>query len=198
MNHQHLPHLDLAQYYPFITFRTAESTDSFLQSLVLQNKPNGEKQLEGDHYLDRSTKGAFLKGDVLCYLNDFLKMRRNDLYELVAFSVMPNHVHLLARPQVKLSLMMQKIKGSSAKAINERLRMSGQFWAKDYYDKAIRDEKHFSLVYQYIKNNPLKLNEPKNSIPRFYGVYENCEAKASLPPGTRALAPQESREKDFQ
>jgi len=150
--------------------------------------------MEADHYLDSSSQGAYLKGDILCYLNDFLKHPRNDTYKLIAFSVMPNHVHLLLKPHIELSLMMQQIKGSSAKAINELLGKRGQFWAKDYYDKAIRDEKHFSIVYQYIKNNPLKLNDAHGPIPRFYGIYENNEAKASVPLGTGALAPQDSRE----
>ena len=42
----------------------------------------------------------------------------------------------------------------------------------DYYDKAVRDEKQFELIYNYIKNNSLKLGEAKASLPRFYGLYE--------------------------
>jgi hypothetical protein len=35
-----------------------------------------------------------------------------------------------------------------------------------------REEKHFTVVYQYIKNNPASLGEAKASPPRFYGIYE--------------------------
>jgi len=65
---------------------------------------------------------------------------------------------------------MQRIKGGSAKMINELLGRRGPFWARDYYDKAIRDERHFDVVYQYIKNNPLKLGAAEAALPRFYGI----------------------------
>ena len=66
---------------------------------------------------------------------------------------------------------MRKIKGKSAKELNEFLGRKGTFWLKDYYDKGIRDERHFGVVYRYIRNNPLKLSE-KDREGRFYGVFE--------------------------
>jgi REP-associated tyrosine transposase len=79
----------------------------------------------------------------------------------------------LIRPYEKLAVLMQTIKGAIAKMINEIRSSSGRFWASDYYDKAIRDEKHFSVVYSYIKNNPLKLNGSEESVSWFYGIYED-------------------------
>lgn len=90
----------------------------------------------------------------------------------MALVIMNNHVHILFKPLQSLSKVMQMIKGVSAKKINELLGKNGRFWADDYYDKAIRDEKHFWVVYEYIKNNPLKICDTKVSLPRFYGVYE--------------------------
>lgn len=111
-----------------------------------------------------------LNDNILELLSALIKKHDSVLYELLAFCIMPNHVHLLLNPLVKLVDIMQKLKGSSAKLINERLGTTGQFWAKDYYDKLIRNEKYFSLVYTYIKNNPLVLGEAKASLPRFYGI----------------------------
>lgn len=105
-------------------------------------------------------------------LNAFIQAHHLVLYELIAFCIMPNHVHLLIKPLIDLDKLMQKLKGGSAKLINENMGAKGRFWGSDYYDKLIRDEKHFSVVYRYIKNNPLVLNEAKASVPRFYGVYE--------------------------
>ncbi len=84
---------------------------------------------------------------------------------------MPNHVHMLIKPNVDLPFAMQSIKGNSARLVNQILCKKGQFWAADYFDRLIRDERHFRLVYEYIKNNPLKLNEAKDAPKRFYGVY---------------------------
>ncbi len=180
--HSHLPHIDIEGYYQFITFRTYDSIDEYLKRLYNIEKPNKQKQQIIDNYLDNSKNGAYLNGDALEYLYDFFKSKDNILYELVAFSIMPNHIHILFKPLDKLSIVMQKIKGATANHINKILNTKGKFWASNYYDKAIRDERHFFVVYEYIKHNPLKL-------------YENIgEAKASLPKdGNGALAPSEKR-----
>lgn len=169
----HLPHIDLKGHYQFVTFRTFESVDEFVRkwdfSPAMSNK---EKQQKIDEYLDISIKGAYLKDDILKYLFDFLISNDKKVYELVSFCIMNNHVHILFKPLESLSKVMQMIKGVSAKKINELLFQKGKFWADDYYDKAIRDENHFLLVYEYIKNNPLKIGGVKTPLPRFYGAFE--------------------------
>jgi len=172
MSIKHLPHIDLPNHYQFITFRTFASMDGFLRKLAAQSISNDKKQLAMDAYLDSSLLGASLRGEVLSTLNTFFRTKDTLLYDLVAFCIMPNHVHLLLKPYDSLPVVMQKTKGGSAKMINEILGRSGVFWAKDYYDKAIRDERHFSVVYQYIKNNPVKLRDKSDLGLRFYGVYE--------------------------
>lgn len=169
-NHSHLPHTDIKGYYQFITFRTYDSVDEFVKKLTAADKSNKQKQQEIDDYLDSSKNGAYLDEVVLKYLYDFLKSKDGKLYELEAFAIMSNHVHLLIKPIEDLSKIMQMLKGASAKAINEILGKSDKFWADDYYDKAIRDEKHFWMVYEYIKNNPLKIGGVETPLPRFYGV----------------------------
>ncbi|WP_084683681.1 hypothetical protein [Psychromonas hadalis] len=62
MKHTHLPHIDNLTYYQFITFRTYDSTDSFVAGLA--TKSNRKLQLAMDEYLDCSLKGAYLKGNV--------------------------------------------------------------------------------------------------------------------------------------
>jgi REP element-mobilizing transposase RayT len=166
----HLPHKDEVGYYQFITFRTHDSTAPYLQKLLNQRMDNSKKQLAVDQYLDSSKVGAYLNDTVLLYLHRFFKDLAVDSYRLAAFTIMPNHVHLLLMPNSTLSTLMHKIKGSSAKRINEILGRKGQFWSQDYYDKLIRDEQHFWCVYNYIKNNPMCLVDKDN---RFYGCYEN-------------------------
>ncbi|MEA2072335.1 MAG: transposase, partial [Campylobacterota bacterium] len=151
--HLNLPHIDIDGYYQFITFRTFDSIDSYLKKLYDTKKSNRQKQQDIDNYLDSSNSGAYLNDEVLEYLYDFLKTQDGKLYDLVAFCIMPNHIHLLLKPFDKLPKVMQKIKGSTAHHINKILNKSGKFWASNYYDKAIRDERHFIVVYEYIKNN---------------------------------------------
>jgi len=180
-NLHHLPHIDIQGIYQFITFRTAASSDPYLLQLYGKTQINAEKQMAIDAYLDLSEKGAYFYTDILRFMFDFLIEEQAALYTLVCFAIMPNHIHLLIQPKERLATVMQKIKGKSAREINKRLNRSGKFWVKDYYDKGIRDERHFRVVYEYIRNNPLKLTRqigaPKGALPKNEGV--GSEALAS-------------------
>ena len=39
---------------------------------------------------------------------------------------------------------------------NISLKRTGQFWHVDYWDRFIRDDRHFNAVRDYIDNNPVK------------------------------------------
>ena len=93
------------------------------------------------------------------------------LCKIVALSIMPNHIHILLIQNDDLSKIMQQIKGGLSFLINKKLNKSGSLWQKDYFDKGIRDEKHFNLTYAYIKNNAIKAGLIDADI-RFYGLYE--------------------------
>jgi hypothetical protein len=60
----------------------------------------------------------------------------------------------------------KEIVATLSQQLCEQFGKSGKFWADDYYDKAIRDEKHFRVVYTYIQNNPLKIGGTKVPLPR--------------------------------
>lgn len=170
--HANLPHIDLKGYYQFITFRTHDSIDDFLKRLSSQNNMSSNmKQYKIDTYLDTSKKGCYLNNDILQFLKEFFLKYDKKLYELIALSVMPNHIHILFKQKVELSKILQQIKGSSSFQINKILGIKGQFWEDGYYDKLIRDENHFSTTYEYIKFNAVKagLDDAKE---RFYGIYE--------------------------
>ena len=104
-------------------------------------------------------------------LKEYLVSKDDLLYKLHCFSIMPNHVHLLFEQKTNLPKIMHDIKGGSAFLINKFLNRSGKFWEKDYFDRYIRNQKHFISTYEYIKYNPIKANL-KDSRERFYSVYE--------------------------
>ena len=83
---------------------------------------------------------------------------------------MPNHVHLLFKEKIAISNTMKTIKGVTSFEINKILKRDGKFWANEYFDKLIRDRKHFNIVYEYIKNNATKAGL-KDYSDRFYGIY---------------------------
>ena len=63
--------------------------------------------------------------------------------------LMPNHVHAALRPldDHDLASTVRSIKGSSAREVNRLLNRTGSpFWAKDYFDRRIRDRDHEGRV----------------------------------------------------
>ena len=125
-----------------------------------------------DDYCDQSDKGCYLTGQVTTIMMEHIQSLEPKYYKLLAVSVMPNHVHILFEQRQELKVIMQKIKGVTAFKINQYLGRKGHFWDKSYFDKAIRDERHFQMTYDYIKNNAYKA-ELQDADIRFYGIYSN-------------------------
>ncbi len=169
--HKKLPHIDAINHYQFVTFRTNDSMDLYIKNIIHNSSiKQNIKQYKIDKLLDNSTNGAYLNDDVLNFLSDFLKKLNKNIYELVCFVIMPNNLHILFKQLKSMDNIMRVIKSKSAIEINKLLNKSGKFWANDYYDKVIRDDKHFEKVYNYIKNNAPKAGLDESE--RFYSVYE--------------------------
>jgi REP element-mobilizing transposase RayT len=79
-------------------------------------------------------------------------------YRLIAWVIMPNHVHVLVE-QIEGHLLADCVhawKSFTAKEANKHLGRTGPFWAPEYFDRFIRDEAHFNTAVQYIHENPVK------------------------------------------
>ena len=169
--HKKLPHINAIEHFQFLTFRTNDSIDSFIQKLIEDKSiKQNIKQFKIDNLLDKSSNGAYLNDDILSFLYDFFIEMDDDIYDLVSFVIMPNHIHMLFKQIKPIDVTIRTIKSKSAIGINKLLGKSGKFWASDYYDKVIRDEEHFDKVYNYIRNNALRVGLDLEC--RFYSVYE--------------------------
>ena len=81
---------------------------------------------------------------------------QKQFYELYAWAVMPNHVHLLILPHVALSQITHWIKGRTARAANLLLGRTGEpFWQDESYDHWVRNEREFHRIVAYIEDNPV-------------------------------------------
>ena len=77
-------------------------------------------------------------------------------YELHAYVVMPNHVHLLVLPLVDAGRLLQSLKGFTARKANQMLHREGEpFWQRESYDHWVRDAREFNRIRAYIENNPV-------------------------------------------
>ncbi|MBN1360541.1 MAG: valine--tRNA ligase [Sedimentisphaerales bacterium] len=85
-----------------------------------------------------------------------LKHFDGERYELIAWAVMPNHVHAIVRPLPghELPKLVHSWKSFTAKDINQHLGRQGTVWMDEYYDHLIRDEKDFINQVEYVLANP--------------------------------------------
>ena len=78
-------------------------------------------------------------------------------YDLHAWAIMPNHVHLLLTPVVSLSKLLGSLKTATATQANLLLHRTGQpFWQDESYDHVVRNEREFARIRLYIENNPAR------------------------------------------
>ena len=78
-------------------------------------------------------------------------------YRLLAWCVMPNHVHVVVQQidGFRLGDVVRTWKMFSTKQINEARGGNGRVWAPDYFDRYIRSDDHLVDVLNYVENNPM-------------------------------------------
>ena len=114
-----------------------------------------------DRYLDEARFGpTWLKrAEVARVVVDAIQYGANALrhYDLHAYVVMANHVHVLITPLVAPSKLLESLKGFSAREANKLLNRSGEpFWQRESYDRWVRDDSEFKKVHHYIVTNPVR------------------------------------------
>ena len=155
----YLPHFDGGAVVQTITFRLADSLPRGIYKKLLAIADDGERRRLTNRLIDEG-RGACLLGApenaeiVARALNHFDGAR----YKLLARVIMPNHVHVLIE-QIeghRLDKIVHSWKSFTAKEINRRLGTDGRVWARDYFDRLVRDERHYVNALYYIGNNPVK------------------------------------------
>ncbi|MEZ6126994.1 MAG: transposase [Planctomycetaceae bacterium] len=103
---------------------------------------------------------------------DHIKAGDKQFYLLAAAVIMPDHVHLLLRPQTgySLSRVMKGIKGVSARLINQHRNRTGTIWQDESWDRIVRDQAEFEEKLNYMADNPVKAELVKHidHYPAFY------------------------------
>jgi REP-associated tyrosine transposase len=87
-----------------------------------------------------------------------LKHWDGERYRLLAWCVMPNHVHVVFRllPGEGLAAILSSWKSYTAKEANRILGRTGKFWEREYWDRLIRSEDHLERAIAYVESNPGK------------------------------------------
>jgi putative transposase len=176
---RHLPHWRQDRVTYFATFRLADSLpQSRLRELAALRAewerknapPRSNSQWEAFIRLRNERVERWLdEGQGSCVLREPFaaeclerKLRHFDgqQYDLCAFVVMPNHVHLLVRPYSDRTHPLERIeqgwKAYSAREINAARGTCGPLWQQESFDRIVRDEEHLLRCIQYIGSNPAR------------------------------------------
>jgi len=192
-----LPHIQPIGATFFVTFRLAGSLpkgyerklinwhQSEINKIISNQKDNWEELLhiqekryfqKFDNALDkRLTEVQYLANPKITNIVTN-QMHRFDekLYNLLAYCVMSNHVHLVIDTQqqlqyvnplaeitdknyVQLDKIMRRIKGAISRYANLALGKQGQFLARESYDHYIRNPEELERILFYVVNNPVKI-----------------------------------------
>ena len=161
----YLPHFDSAETLQFVTFRLADSLPvEAIEKLKFITEPIPDA--ERDAFLDAGHGACWLRDPVVAQIvEDALLYFDGVRYRLMAWTVMPNHVHVLIDPDSGQTLgnIVSSWKRFSARMANRHLGRSGPFWQDDYWDTYIRNERHFESTLIYIENNAVKAGLVANS-----------------------------------
>jgi menaquinone-specific isochorismate synthase/putative DNA methylase len=157
----YLPHRDEPGLTQFVTFHLADSFPATLRSeweAMLQIEDDRERRLQLENYLDRGRGECHLRqADIAELVEIALLFRHAKDYELNAWVLMPNHLHVLFTVRsVPMSRTVENWKKFTAHEANKLLQRHGKFWADDYWDIYMRDDAHELKTRRYIENNPVK------------------------------------------
>lgn len=182
----HLPHFDAPGTWQFITYRLADSIPAELRhewAEAMKLEDDREKFRRMELMLDRGLGACHLREPrVAQMVQDNLWFRDGTAYRLLAWVIMPNHLHILAEMWRPLATVLRNWKSYTGSEANKILGTTGDtFWQADYFDRYIRDQEHYRKVVRYIENNPVKagvVREPAQwpwSSAPYRGLYGSDE-----------------------
>lgn len=120
-----------------------------------------------DKALDSSDAGIkhLANAQIAKLVVESLHFRDGKVYELIAYCIMPNHIHIVFMPleeskdkYYSLSKIMHSLKRHTAHEANLILGRTGTFWQHENYDHFVRDDAELERIIKYILYNPVKAN----------------------------------------
>lgn len=186
---RNLPHIQPPGATLFVTFRLAgslprrvviELIDEYekLKRLIHDKRNKNNKEFKKyynqqkrlmekfDDCLHSSNTGQhFLRNESIAELVcSSMKHLDQKKYDLLAYCVMSNHVHIVFTPlkiadeeYVEIANIMHSIKSYTATEANKILARAGKkFWASESFDHYCRDATETARIIEYVLKNPVK------------------------------------------
>ena len=156
----YLPHCDIPNLIQFVTFRLEDSMPVARRGEwehLLEIEDVRERRTKLEEYLDRGVGECLLRdAEIAKLVQDALLFFHDDRYELRAWCVMPNHVHVLVDVRMTpLWNLLGSWKHFTQTRANHLLALQLQ-WQREYWDTFMRDEEQERKAVHYIEHNPVK------------------------------------------
>ncbi len=99
----------------------------------------------------------FTNGDREVYLDWLKTSARQAQLRILAYCLMPNHIHLIAIPDESdsIAVALRRAHGRYAIYLNSRRGRTGHLWQNRYYSCALEGA-HLSTAFRYVERNPLR------------------------------------------
>jgi len=164
----YLPHCDKPGLLQSITFRLHDAVPKpiieqwkdelrWVDGLAADDLRVVELRRRIDRYEDAGHGACWLRdARVAPLVENTLHYFDGQRYRLIAWCVMPNHVHTLVetREGWPLNRVVHSWKSFTAQKANVIVGRKGPFWFREYHDRYIRNDKHLANTIEYIENNP--------------------------------------------
>ncbi|MGA7794192.1 MAG: transposase [Candidatus Acidiferrales bacterium] len=151
--HWHPPETDL-----FITWRLFGSLPRQTPPPKATSSP-GAAFVHYDHILDVARTGPLWLKDPRIAESILASLKNGHdrkLFNLRAYAVMANHIHVLLMPIAPLAKLTQLVKGATARQANLILSRTGtRFWQDESFDHWVRDPAEGQKIRSYIERNPV-------------------------------------------
>lgn len=167
----YLPHFESSEVTQHVTFHLADSLprtvllrlEAELKTLPTE-KRDVERRKRVDAWIDAGHGSCALrKPGISDMVQGSLLIFDSQRYRLLAWVVMPNHVHVLFQPMNgwTVAKIVAAWKKFTARKICDDRRDSGEgpgapVWHREYWDRYIRDQTHLQQAVEYIHMNPVK------------------------------------------
>jgi REP element-mobilizing transposase RayT len=161
----YLPHWDHPGMIQSLNFRLVDSLPTSVVErwrMELTHEPEDEAaaiRRRVDKYLDAGHGECWLcQPDIARLAEATLLHFDGQRYLLLAWCIMPNHVHVMieTREGFTLANILHSWKSFTANQANRLLERRGEFWQREYLDRYIRNAEHYEQAIAYIEENPVK------------------------------------------
>lgn len=163
----YLPHFDSPHAVQHVTFRLADSLPAAVLASCradLHRLPPDQRattlrrRLEA--WIDTGHGSCLLREPAAAELVEAALLAFDAVrYRLLAWVVMPNHVHVLVQPCEGWPLggIVSSWKSFTGRRLPSRSATGAKsVWQREYWDRFVRDEAHLVWVRAYIHQNPVK------------------------------------------